>query len=58
VKCRLAIDWPALGMNPQRSTLVAQHITGFQEETRFAPGGEIPLEPGRGWLLLREEEPI
>jgi hypothetical protein len=55
-RCRLTIDWSALGMNAKSSILLAQNISGFQEETRFAPPDEIPLEPGRGWLLLLEEE--
>jgi hypothetical protein len=56
VKCRLIIDWSALGMKAKSATLSAQNIPGFQEETRFAPADEIPVEPGRGWLLLLEEK--
>ena len=56
VRCRRTIDWSALGMNAKSSILSAQNIPGFQEETRFAPADEIPVEPGRGWLLLLEEK--
>jgi hypothetical protein len=56
VKCRLTIDWGALGMTAKSSTLAARNIPGFQEETRFAPTDEIPVEPGRGWLLWLEEK--
>jgi hypothetical protein len=56
IACRLKIDWTALGMNPRNATLSAPEIPGFQKETRFAPSAEIPMEPGRGWLLLLEEK--
>ena len=55
VRCMLTIDWSALGMNARSSLLSAHNIPGFQEETRFAPGDEIPVEPGHGWLLWLEE---
>ena len=54
--CRLIIDWAALGMNPDKAQLSAPEIPGFQKQTRFAPSAEIPMEPGRGWLLLLGEK--
>jgi hypothetical protein len=42
-------------MNPESSSLAAQKILNFQKETRFAHSDEIPVEPGRGWLLVLEE---
>jgi len=56
IACRLRIDWAALGMNPRNASLSAPEIPDFQKETRFAPSPEIPMEPGRGWLLLLEEK--
>ena len=56
VACRLEIDWSALGMDPHKARLSAQNIPAFQKEARFDPSAEIPIEPGRGWLLLLEEE--
>ena len=56
VTCRLELDWSALGMDPHKARLSAQNIPTFQKEARFDPAGEIPIEPGRGWLLLLEEE--
>jgi hypothetical protein len=56
VRCTLTIDWSSLGMNAGSSLLSALNIPGFQEETRFAPKDEIPVEPGRGWLLWLEEK--
>ena len=55
VQASLKIDWLALGLNPKRVTLGAPALQGFQKETVFKPAESIPVEPGRGWLLLVEE---
>jgi len=47
-----AIDWAALGLDPARAVLEARPIDGFQPARTFRPGETIPVEPGRGWLLL------
>jgi hypothetical protein len=52
LKCHLSIDWPALGLNPEKVTISAPPIKGFQESASFSPSSEIPLEPGKGWLLI------
>jgi hypothetical protein len=52
VRCRLNIDWKALGLNPQVATLHAPAIPNFQDEARFNVSDEIPVEPGRGWLFI------
>lgn len=51
----LRLDWTALGLDPQKTVLQAPAIPGFQEARTFAPGDEIPVAPGRGWVLLLEE---
>ncbi|MBN1421073.1 MAG: hypothetical protein JXP34_20040 [Planctomycetes bacterium] len=43
VRCRLV---PAVG------PLVAPAIAGFQPAARFEATDEIPVDPGRGWLLI------
>jgi hypothetical protein len=45
VECRLELDFAA-------ASLTAPAIEGFQEARQFAPGEAIPVEAGRGWLLL------
>jgi len=55
LKCRLSFDWPALGLNPEKVSISAPSIKGFQASTSFSPLSEIPLEPGKGWLLLIQE---
>jgi len=54
-KCRLAIDWAALGLDAARAHLYAPAIQSFQREALFGPGDEIPVAQGRGWLLVLDE---
>lgn len=56
VRIRLALDAAALGLDPARLGLYAPAVRGFQPEARFRAGGEIPVAPGRGWLLLVDEQ--
>ncbi|HEY3380721.1 MAG TPA: glycoside hydrolase domain-containing protein [Vicinamibacterales bacterium] len=48
----LTIDWKALGLDPTRARLTAPAIEGFQEARAFKPGDPIPVEPGKGWLVI------
>ena len=52
VECRLRIDWEALNMNEPNARLYAPEIPDFQPEADFRPGDPIPVEPGKGWLLI------
>ncbi len=52
VDVRLAIDWKALGLDPAKSRITAPAISGFQDARTFDIGGPLPLEPGKGWLLV------
>lgn len=54
VSVELTIDWKALGLDPAR--LTAAPIEGFQPAGSFAPDEAIPLEPGKGWLLVVSED--
>lgn len=56
VPCELKIDWKALGLNPEKASLFAPAIWGFQEAALFRPGEKIPVGPARGWLLIIDEE--
>ena len=56
LRCHLSIDWKALGLNPGNVKISAPSISGFQESTSFSLSSGIPLEPGKGWLLIVEEE--
>ncbi|MFB3854078.1 MAG: glycoside hydrolase domain-containing protein [Vicinamibacterales bacterium] len=52
VAVKLEIDWKALGIEPAGATIVAPAIDKFQDAATFAPDAEIPVEPGKGWLLV------
>ncbi|WP_157510947.1 glycoside hydrolase domain-containing protein [Frateuria sp. Soil773] len=51
---KLRIDWKALGLKPGSARLVAPAVERFQPAASFKPGDAIPLEPGKGWLLVLE----
>ncbi len=54
IDVRLAIDWKALGIDPAKARMTAPAIAGFQEGRSFQAGAPIPIEPGKGWLILLE----
>jgi hypothetical protein len=56
VKFSFRFDWNSLGLDKNRALLVAPFIKDFQEERVFQTGDQIPVEPGKGWLLLLKEE--
>ena len=51
----LRIDWKRLGLDPRTAALRAEPIDRFQPARRFPTAEGIPVEPGRGWLLVIEE---
>jgi hypothetical protein len=53
---RLSVDWRLLGLEPRKATLWAPPCEGFQTERVFAAGGAIPVAPGKGWLLIADEQ--
>ncbi len=46
------MDWKALGLDPNTAVLRAPAIPNFQAAAVFEPGQAIPVEPGKGWLLI------
>jgi hypothetical protein len=48
----LAIDWKALGLDPAKGRITAPAIENFQEARAFEPGAPIPIEVGKGWVLV------
>jgi len=54
VDCLLTVDWKRLGINPAATVFRSPAIEGFQEEAEFEPHEGIPLEPGKGRLLIIE----
>jgi hypothetical protein len=56
VSVPLAIDFQRLGLDSAKAHLYAPRIAGFQGEVLFEPGDAIPFAPGRGWLLMLDEQ--
>jgi hypothetical protein len=50
--CQLIVDWKKLGLEPKKAVIEAPAIENFQPARIFKLGEAIPVEPGRGWLLL------
>jgi len=55
VDVKLEINWKALGINPARATIRAEAIENFQTAATFSPGQPIPVQPGKGWLLIVDQ---
>lgn len=49
---KLTIDWKALGLDPSQAEIYAPPVKNFQKEAVFKDGQEIPIEKGKGWLLI------
>ena len=53
VDVSLAIDWTALGLDPAKATITAPAPSrSSSRSATFAAGEAIPIEPGKGWLLV------
>jgi hypothetical protein len=52
VNVNLQIDWSALGIDATRAQIRAGAIDKFQTAATFSPGQPIPVQPGKGWLLV------
>ncbi|MDT8400992.1 MAG: DUF6067 family protein [Bacteroidales bacterium] len=52
----LNIDWNKMGMNRNESVLRAPCITDFQEEKIYSPWERIPVEAGKGVVLIIEKK--
>ncbi|MEI6668033.1 MAG: glycoside hydrolase domain-containing protein [Acidobacteriota bacterium] len=52
VDARLAVDWKAIGLDPATVSITAPAIDGFQIGRTFDLNQTIPIEPGKGWLLV------
>lgn len=55
-RVKLTVDWKALGLDIRKADLKAVEIPGVQSAEDFQWSGEIPVEPGKGWLLVLQEK--
>ncbi|MFC2139349.1 glycoside hydrolase domain-containing protein [Bacteroidota bacterium] len=51
---RLIIDWAKLGIDMNNATIRAPFVKDFQPQKTFLAGESIPVEKGKGWLLIIE----
>jgi len=49
---QLSIDWKKLGIDPSKATITAPEIKNFQHGRTFKLNEKIPVEKGKGWLLI------
>ncbi len=49
---RINADWKALGYDLNKSILSSPGIQNFQPDTLFQFNELVPIEPGKGWLLI------
>ena len=49
---QLIIDWKKLGINPAKATITAPEVKNFQHAHTFQLDEKIPVEKGKGWLLI------
>ena len=52
VNIKLTIDWKALGIDPRKATITAPEVKNFQPAGSFRDGQEIPVQKGKGLLLV------
>ena len=48
----LEIDWKKLGINPAKARITAPQVKNFQPAKAFKINGKIPVEKGKGWMLI------
>ncbi len=49
---QLNIDWKKLGIDPAKATITAPEIKSYQPGKTFGLNDSIPVEKGKGWLLI------
>ena len=49
---QLKIDWKQLGIDPAKATITAPDIAKFQTGRTFKVNEKIPVQKGKGWLLI------
>ena len=55
VEVSLNIDWKKLGIDSSKATITAPEVKNFQHARTFKVGEKIPVEKGKGWLLIVKE---
>lgn len=56
VMCNLIVDWQSINIDSKKAQIIAPEIKDFQNPAAFLPGDQIPVQPGKGWLLIISEQ--
>jgi hypothetical protein len=56
VTVQLQVDWNKLGIDSSRMTISAPAVKNFQPARTFTANEPIPVEKGKGWLLVIKEK--
>lgn len=49
---KLQINWGSLGIDPAAAKIDAPEVANFQPARTFTPDEAIPVQKGKGWLLI------
>ncbi len=52
VDVQLKIDWKKLGIDPSKAIITAPEVRNFQPGKIFELNEKIPVQKGKGWLLI------
>jgi len=52
----LKVDWEKLGLDRSNSIFRLPYIPGFQDSAAYKPWEAIPVDPGKGFIIIIEEE--
>lgn len=55
VSVDLDIDWSALGLSAKDTVWEAPESDEFQPQASFKAGEAIPVEPGKGWMIIAKK---
>jgi len=55
---KLSVNWKSLGIDPAKAIISAPAIKNFQSAHEFLAGDSIPVQKGKGWLLIVSEKNI
>jgi len=53
---KLQIDWKALGLDERKAHFFAPQVKDFQGAMLFKTADAIPVSPGKGWVLIVDEQ--
>jgi len=56
VDIKLDLDWDAIGLDPRNVTISVPEIAFFQDKLSNPSLDSIPVDPGKGWIIVIERK--